>query len=316
VSSGVAQVSIGTVLAISAAVHVGAILWISEQPHEDRRVPFALPTLPTIPPKDPEPTIVVLLDDHTPVATTGHGRGGSGRIGKSHAVAVSTQATEQGSSEVKSGPSSSLMSMRGGNKPSLEHGGLSGDFTSTFLANSKPLPAPLEKSGQLRPHGQGTKSEHRTFNVKVAPDGTVAIHDRPNVQLEGGHVSFDVTDALMRSKGIDPYAAYKMKVLDETREERYEAGKQYRTQQLARSREIMNRNIARLVGSTPDREALKQGLFELWDDCAESGPDELVVAGKAAREQVMAYIRGHLSYSTEELAQLNKRRRSQLPFAP
>ena len=306
--------SIGTVLAISAAVHVAAILWISEQPHEDRRVPFALPTLPTIAPKDPEPTTVVLLDDHTPVATTGHSRGGSGRIGKSHAVVVSTQATEQGSSEVKSG--SSLMSMRGAGKPSLERGGLSGDFTSTFLANSKPLPAPLEKSGQLRPDGQGTKSEHRTFNVKVAPDGTVAIHDRPNVQLEGGHVSFDVTDALMRSQGIDPYAAYKMKVLDETREERYEAGKQYRTQRLARSREIMDRNIARLVGSTPDREALKQGLFDLWDDCAETGSDELVVAGRAAREQVMAYIRGHLSYSPEEVAQLNKRRRSQVPFSP
>lgn len=312
-----AQVSIVSVLAISAAVHVGAIVWISEQPHEDRRVAFALPELPTLPPKDPEPTVVVLLDDHTAVATAGHTKGGVGRIGKSHAITVSTQATGEGSSEVK--PGSSLMSMRGSGtgKPSLEHGP-SGSFMSTFLANSKPLPAPLARSGELHPDGQGTKSEHRTFNIKVAPDGTVDIHDRPNIQLEGGHVSFDVTDAMMRSKGIDPYAAYKMKVLDETREERYQSGKVFRTQQLARSRELMNRNIARLVGSTTDTEAVKQGLFELWDDCAESGPDEMVVAGRAAREQVIAYIRGKLpdAYSSADLTRLNKLRRSQLPFAP
>ena len=170
---------------------------------------------------------------------------------------------------------------------------------------------------QLHADGQGAKSEHKTFNIKVAPDGTVDIHDKPNWQQKGlFHAEFDVTDALMRSHGMDPYAAYKMKVLDETREERVEMGKQYRTQQLARSREIMNRNIARLVGSTTDTEVVKQGLFELWDDCAESGSDELVVAGRGAREQVIAYIRAHLSYSPEEVARLNKLRRSQLPFAP
>jgi hypothetical protein len=205
--------------------------------------------------------------------------------------------------------------MRGNGRPSLENGP-SGDFMSTFLANSKPLPAPIEKSGELRPDGQGAKSEHRAFSMKVAPDGTVKITDEPNVKLEPGGLSFDINDALMRREGIDPYASYKLKVLDETREERVAMGKQYRTQQLARSREIMNRNIARLVGSTTDTDALKLGLFELWDDCAEAGDDELVVAGRAAREQVIAYIRGHLSYSADEVAQLNKRRRSHVPFAP
>jgi hypothetical protein len=205
--------------------------------------------------------------------------------------------------------------MRGNGRPSLEHGP-SGEFMSTFLANSKPLPAPIEKSGELHPDGQGTKSEHRAFSMKVAPDGTVKITDGPNIKLEGGHVSFDINDALMRRQGIDPYSSYKLKVLDETREERVAMGKQYRTQQLARSREIMNKNIARLVGSTTNTDVLKQGLFELWDDCAESGDAELVVAGRAAREQVIAYIRGHVSYSPDEVAQLNKRRRSHVPFAP
>lgn len=208
--------------------------------------------------------------------------------------------------------------MRGHGGPSLDHG-MSGEFMSTFLANTKPLPPPIEKSGELHPDGQGMKSEHKTFTMKVAPDGTVDIHDKANWQQKSlFHAEFDVTDALMRSHGQDPYASYKMKVLDETREERVEMGKQYRTQQLARSREIMNKNIARLVGSTTDVEELKQGLFELWDDCAETGSDELVVAGRAAREQVIAYIRGKIpnAYSAADLTRLNKLRRSQLPFAP
>lgn len=309
-----AQVSIIEVLAISATLHGVAIAWIGQQPHKDRRQTFTLPKLPAVTPKEVEPTTVVLLDNHT-VVPTGHRRGTRGRTRatKSHHVALSTQATEQGSSEVKAGPS--LMSMRGSEGPSLERGP-SGDFMSRFLANSKPLPAPTEKSGELAPDGRGAKSEHRTFTMKVAPDGTVDIHDAPNLKREGLGASFDVTDAAMRYFGQDPYSSYKLKVLDKTREERVAMGKQYRTQQLARSREIMQRNIERLVRSTTDADALKQGLFELWDDCAESGTDELVVAGRAAREQVMAYIRGHLSYSHEDVVRLNKLRRSQLPFGP
>ena len=309
--------SIIEVLAISAALHGVAIAWIGQQPHEDRLHAFSLPELPTIAPKEIEPTTVVLLDDHT-VVPTGHSNATRGRTRatKSHQAVISTEATGQGPGEVKRG--GSVLAMRGtddGPSTSLERGP-SGAFMSRFLANSKPLPTPIEKSGELKPDGQGAKSEHRTFTMKVAPDGTVDIHDAPNLKREGLGASFDLTDAAMRYAGQDPYSSYKLKVLDKTRDERVAMGKQYRTQQLARSREIMQRNIERLTRATRDAELLKQGLFELWDDCAEAGTDELVVAGRAAREQVMGYIRSHVRYTADDVARLNKLRRSKMRFEP
>jgi hypothetical protein len=176
---------------------------------------------------------------------------------------------------------------------------------------------------ELRPDGTGTKSEHRAFNIKYGADGTAKIRDNANIKREGLlSGSFDVTDAMMRSKGIDPYASYKLKVLDETRDERVALGKRYRTQQLAQSKQLVQKNLERLWSTQPDLAARKQGLFELWDDCAESGPDEVVVAGASARTYVVGFIRSKLpqgsadAFSAEELARLNKQRKSRAPFAP
>lgn len=82
----------------------------------------------------------------------------------------------------------------------------------------------------------------------------------------------------------------------------------------------MQRNIDRLWLATRDLVERKQGLFELWDDCAEDGDDELVTASKAARELVIATIHARLTgadaYSADELARLNARRTSRETFAP
>jgi hypothetical protein len=178
-------------------------------------------------------------------------------------------------------------------------------------------------TAELKPDGAGKKADHKTFGVKVAPDGTVDIKDKANLQRTGLlSGTFDVGDALMRQHGIDPYSSYKMKVLDETREERYQVGKRYRTQQLAQSRQMMQKHLEHLVASAPDPAHLKQGLFELWDDCAESGSDELVAGGRAARSQVVGFIRTRLpegsadAFTSAELARMNKQRRSQAAFAP
>ena len=190
---------------------------------------------------------------------------------------------------------------------------------------------------ELQRDGAGTKSEHQTFRARFNPDGTVAgIDDKANLQrkgLFGG--TFDVTDAMMRSKGIDPYASYKLKVLDETREERVAIGKRYRTQKLARAREYVQKHIERLWATTLDPAARRRSLFELWDDCAERRPDmeapgfapraeddELVVAGAAARAQVIGFIRSQLpagsadAYTPAEVARFNKRRKSRARFTP
>ena len=56
----------------------------------------------------------------------------------------------------------------------------------------------------------------------------------------------------------------------------------------------------------------RRTLFELWDECQESG------AGVVARAQIMGFIRRRLpgSYPAEELRLLNSRRSSREPFAP
>jgi hypothetical protein len=176
---------------------------------------------------------------------------------------------------------------------------------------------------ELKPDGSGRKSEHKTFKVKVAADGSAKIHDKANIQRQGLlGASFDVTDGLMRSKGIDPYSSYKRKVLDETREERVAMGKEYRTKQLAQTPAHVQRNLDYLWSRTTELAARKQALFEMWDDCAESGPEELRVAGKSARRYIIGFIRSKLpatsadAYTTAELERFNRQRKSQLPFEP
>jgi len=175
---------------------------------------------------------------------------------------------------------------------------------------------------ELQPDGTGRKAEHQTFTVKVAADGSAKIHDKANLQRKGLGASFDVTDALMRNQGMDPYSSYKLKVLDETREERVAMGKVHRTQQLAMSKQHMQKNLERLWAMTTDLAKRKQGLFDLWDDCAETGTEELVAGGKSAREHVVGFIRSklpagsELAFSETELAKLNRSKKSQATFAP
>lgn len=176
---------------------------------------------------------------------------------------------------------------------------------------------------ELRPDGAGTRSEHQTFRMRFRPDGTVtAIEDKPNIQRQGLGASFDVSDAMMRRAGIDPYASYKLKVLDETRDERVAIGKRHRTEQLALAKQHVQKHLERLWATTSDPAARKRALFELWDDCAETGSAELVAAGAAARAHVIGFIRAKLpagsahAYTSAEIARFNKQRKSRAPFSP
>lgn len=127
----------------------------------------------------------------------------------------------------------------------------------------------------------------------------------------------------MHEAGIDPYASAKRQWLDKTRDERVRIGAAYRKDQLARTPEYMRRNLAAAWAATAnDPEARKQALFELWDDCAESGDDPLVAAGTAARLYVIGFIRAHLPQGTDgaftsgDLGRLNARKRSAATFLP
>jgi hypothetical protein len=234
---------------------------------------------------------------------------------------------------------------------------------------------PVPSSGQLRDApGGGRQSDQGVFVAKVAPDGTVDLKDRRNLQVKlalptprsigqgisrwyysdkgpdgqrgertlekaaGGSIDsgdrskavvvpivgggFDITDAFMRSKGQDPYASKKLAFLDSTRDERVQLGAAHREQQLRRTSEIMQRNLALLWQRVTEPAARRAALFELWDEAIEAGDERAVEAGRAARKLVIGFIRARLpaggpdAYADDELAALNRRRQSKATFAP
>lgn len=244
------------------------------------------------------------------------------------------------------------MTMRGPERP---RAGLSSGFLDDFLAHSRPLAPPPDIPGEriadelaearrqlrhaehtgssnaggllqqivalneqrlaedLKPSGGGTyQADRRTFTAKVDADGQVHLQDKPS--------ELDIQDQLLLRMGTDPYARNKLALLDRTRDQRAAVGERHRRAQLARSVELMRANIERLWATTGELAARKRGLFELWDDCAETGSAEGVAAGAAARAFVVGAIRGRLrgsaAYTAAELAELNAHRQSTAGFAP
>lgn len=138
--------------------------------------------------------------------------------------------------------------------------------------------------------------------------------------LSGG---FDATDAVMRAGGMDPYAAAKLKWLDETRAERMEMRRRHRLLELAKSTQNMRRHLERLWSKPGlDDAGRKAALFELWDDCADTDDAALVDACARTRAAVVAFIQARLpagsatAYTADELRAFNARRLTSAPFAP
>ena len=242
---------------------------------------------------------------------------------------------------------SPLLKMRFPALSDLGIGRLSPGFVDDFLSRSKPLPpAPdipderisneiAEARRELR-RGRGSvehivallrereaeelkrsaggtfTADKPTFTAKVDRDGQVHLEDKP--------WQLDTQDRLALSMGIDPYARNKLALLDRTRDQRAALGDRRRHDLLAYATELVQRNIDRLWSTARDLAERKRGLFELWDDCAETGSDELVAGGTAARAIVIGAIRARLrggdAYTASELAQLNAIRRSKAVFAP
>jgi hypothetical protein len=324
-------------VALSAAVHGAAIAWVQTRPRPKPEAPRTVTTVEIVepaPPKpDEEPVAVALLDDHSVPAISGTAAGVSHATSGTHRGhgAISTGA---GHGETPAGPTgqphSPLMGMRGqGHQLAWTP---SAAFDAALAANDKPIDVPPPPSGELKPSGNGTyTTDHGidgAFVGTVHRDGTVSIKDKPTVgdiHFAGlgltGRANFD--DWAMHEAGIDPYASAKRQWLDKTREERVRIGAAYRKEQLARTPEYMKRNLAWAWSRTAnDPAARKQALFELWDDCAETGDDSLVAAGTAARLYVVGFIRAHLpqgtagAFTSEDLSRLNSQKRSSTTFQP
>ena len=151
-------------------------------------------------------------------------------------------------------------------------------------------------------------AEERARNYRVKDGGGVPIF--------GGKL--DITGWLGHKFGIDVYASRKLKLLDDTRDERVARGDKYRTQQLERSAELMRRNLDALWAATHDLDERRAALFEMWDECAE-GDGPVGEAGDRARVVVIGWIRAKLpagAFSPAEIDILDKRRASKQHFAP
>jgi hypothetical protein len=138
-------------------------------------------------------------------------------------------------------------------------------------------------------------------------------NDGGATSIAGGRL--DLTSYLAKKFHVgDVYASRKLKLLDDTRDERVARGTEFRADQLAHSAELMQRNLDRLAAIDPAE--LHEALFELWDECAEDD------AGDRARAQVIGWIGAHLpaghagEFTADEIATLDARRASTQHFAP
>jgi len=345
-----------TALVASVVIHTAAIAWaVTHKIEAPALVTLATPAveITTVPP--PQEIAVALLDDHT-IATIPHSSTPSEVSAPAHTGRISTGKTTA-TTEVAASQDHhfGMMTMRSDTPEKKQLLGPSDKFWKDFEANTKPL-QPKDIAGEqiaddieranehlnnegwlansttdeimaerekrmhareeqadheLQPDGRGTKAEHATFTGHVDPDGTAHIDQKR---------SYDPTEILMNRNHMDPYASNKMRFLDNTREERYQIGKKYKDEQLAHSAQIAQHNLNYLWAKTTNTDERKQALFEMWDECAETGNDKLVAGGAAARTMIVGFIRAHMTgaatYTADELVAFNAKKKSSAVFDP
>jgi hypothetical protein len=186
----------------------------------------------------------------------------------------------------------------------------------------------------LRRDDGGYTHDATGFTARVYPDGRVELHDKSAVQgqlvLTPLYIAFagtlDATDLVMRWLGEDPYQYQKAKFLEQTFEERAEMRRRYDLSTMDRALAELPDYLAAVWHQTGwPIELRRRVLFALWDECAEDGDGdgELVTrGGRHARFLIEQFIRTQLGpdsdrgYRPEELAELNRLRRSHHRFSP
>ncbi len=335
-------------LALSVVAHGGLALALAMR---NRTPPLVFPpparsATPTT--TADEPIAVAFIDDARHVQPRDVGAALTQRITATspahHGTEVTAAAASTGTEPAHESP---LMAMRPKPAPTLE--GPSEDFISRFLAKpSHAEPNPIEgeriddeiaaiqhdpsqrerlvelynarDAHELKRDGTGYKATHETWIAHVDHSGHVTFEDKSNWQQHGLTGTFDITDSLMRRHGDDPYAAQKRKFLEDTLEERYQIGKRAQRELLQQSGGLAYEALENVWAKTTDVRARKQAVFELWDDCAESGNADLVEGGQAARAMIVGFIQvrfvGTNAYTPDELAALNAHKTSAATFAP
>jgi hypothetical protein len=191
------------------------------------------------------------------------------------------------------------------------HGSVAADGTMHIRSKS-----PVTLGSDLTQPGKVLDSWLKDPKAHAASrDGTVAI-------VQG---TFDVTDSIMRAHGQDPYRSQRMKMLDETREQRLTLAARDRTARRESELAALPTELRNIwkdeARSAKER---RQIIFQLWDECQEpaEGEAEGAAAGAHARREIVLFIRerlaegSHQGYPKEELATLNLARQSRQRFDP
>jgi len=166
------------------------------------------------------------------------------------------------------------------------------------------------KGGGWRFYGAG-------WSADVGSDGSLTFDKRSATwSTRKMQMTFDLTDAVMRSKKKDPYAAAKLRFMAATapwrrtlrRAARRQARKAYFAHLPGRLRALWKRNDI----STLRKRAL---LFRLWEECLEPGRTTDSVLAQQGRWMILRFIRKHLprsgpkAFTRRELAWMGKRRK-------
>jgi hypothetical protein len=188
----------------------------------------------------------------------------------------------------------------------------------------------------LHPDGRGGYLGRRPgYRFDIERDGTLHFQDPPPVQGLavvglGLAAVFDLTDLVMRARGMDPYSFDKGRVAEITRKMREKMSAVERPRRLAAALARLPDELEGLWRRTDMTEGeRRQTLFQLWDDLLEGGSgsaragDEAEVrAAEQARTELLRFIQRRLPLGTraaftgDELTRWNAQRHSRLPFTP
>ncbi len=169
------------------------------------------------------------------------------------------------------------------------------------------------------------------FTARVDPDGSIHFDDESGGFFAGvdpiiglfALLSFDASDSAMRAAREDPYLAEKLRVMELTREERYEMRRLHDQVVMQRALDDLPRYLdAVWLQRRWSPQERRRVLFALWDESAEDGNELLRAGGAEARRLIEEFIAYRIppgsrdGFRTHELVRLNRIRQSRQAFAP
>lgn len=209
----------------------------------------------------------------------------------------------------------------------------------TFDDSDRPPPPPLgDRDDLVALDDGGFLYEANGWAARIRPDGEVEFDENalsfergPRTPLgeklnkkvgldlfrDSTSGSFDVTDALYRLAGKDPYYAAKSCFLDDVTPIREELRERWQREQLEAAVAALRSHLddvwADPTHPAPERRA---AIFRLWDECTDEE------AGAVARRLIVSWVRQRIpasspdAFTHAELEACNAGRTSSEPFAP